>query len=554
MTLPFYRAFEDRHRGSRELIHERQQAYFPFIQPLERLYPESKAVDLGCGRGEWLEILIQTGFAPLGIDMDKGMLDACTERGLPVELGDALSSLKKLPNESQALVSGFHIAEHIPFKDLKVLVAEALRVLKPAGLLILETPNAENLVVGTHNFYLDPTHERPIPHLLLDFLIEFSGFSRSKLMRLHEPSVLANGGPVDLMDVLGGASPDYAIVAQKMASAEQLELFDSAFSTDYGLALDTLAKRYDEQALNRLQEIEQRNQNVEALLEQLTLRSEQAKQDTEHAVQHSEQLEVVVHELGGRTDINHARMDAQLQELHERMNTQLQESYTYMEAQLREIGLRADLAESRYHTVQLLQEDTLHHVKQAEDRIDEALATIGQLQTRIELLTRDSLTDGQAEQAQAQAQLDDLNARLNASLGNAHHWWLRATAYEQQLNAVHRSTSWRLTAPLRFIARCIYWPFRRSRPTLGQALRRTVPHARLWLARRPAIERPVLAVLKSSPWLHAKLSGMHQATVNPAPETIISDPPHGVIDHAPLTQRGRTIENALREAMIRGQK
>ncbi|WP_236429394.1 SAM-dependent methyltransferase, partial [Pseudomonas syringae] len=428
---------------------------------------------------------------------------------------------------------------------------------------------AESLVVGTQNFYLDPTHERPIPHLLLDFLIEFSGFSRSKLMRLHEPPVLVNGGPVDLMDVLGGASPDYAIVAQKAASAEQTQCFDSAFATDYGLALDTLAKRYDEQALNRLQQIEQRNQHLEVLLEQ-------TKQFTEQAKLHSEQLEVVVHELGGRSDINFAQMNTQFQENREHMNTQLQESRTdmntqmqeshahmnarleeshaYMAAQVREVGLRADLAESRYHTVQLLQKDTLDTVKHTDARLDEAFATIEQLQIRLEFLTRDSLTHEQVEQAQTQAHLDDLNARLNASLGNAHHWWLQATAYERQLAAIHSSTSWRISAPLRMVARAIYWPFRSSRSTLGQVLRRSVPHARLWLARRPVIERPVLAVLKSSPWLHAKLSGMHQATVNPAPETIVSDPPHGVIDHAPLTQRGRTIENALREAITRGQK
>ena len=245
MSIPFYRAFEDCHRGSRELIRERQHIYVPFIIPLKALYSECKALDLGCGRGEWLEILVKYGFLPLGVDLDSGMLEACHELGLPVQLGDALSILKSLPDESQTVVSGFHIAEHIPFEDLKVLVAEALRVLKPAGLLILETPNAENLVVGAQNFYLDPTHERPIPHLLLGFLTEYSGFKRSKLLRMQEPPSLVGNGPVDLMSVLGGASPDYAIVAQKDALAEQLESFDEAFDKEYGLALDILAQRYD---------------------------------------------------------------------------------------------------------------------------------------------------------------------------------------------------------------------------------------------------------------------------------------------------------------------
>lgn len=247
MSIPYYRAFEDRYRGSRELIHERQQIYVPFLEPIMRLYPECRALDLGCGRGEWLEILLKTGFKPLGVDLDSGMLDACHALGLPVEKGDALEMLKSTPDESLTVVSGFHIAEHIPFEDLKVLVAEALRVLKPAGLLILETPNAENLVVGTQTFYLDPTHEHPIPHLLLSFLTEYSGFLRSKLLRLQESTALADGGSVDLMSVLHGVSPDYAIIAQKQGSPEQMEKFDAVFSQDYGLSLETLARRYDAQ-------------------------------------------------------------------------------------------------------------------------------------------------------------------------------------------------------------------------------------------------------------------------------------------------------------------
>jgi len=254
MNIPFYRAFEDRYRGSRELIQERQQVYVPFLEPLIELYPQSSALDLGCGRGEWLEILAEKGFAPLGVDLDTGMLEACHALGLPVEKGDALQKLKNLPDESQAVVSGFHIAEHIPFYDLKVLIAEALRVLKPAGLLILETPNTENLVVGTQTFYLDPTHEQPIPHLLLSFLTEYSGFGRSKLLRLQESTALAGGGSVDLVSVLHGVSPDYAIVAQKQAGLELVETFDVVFAKDYGLSLVTLAERYDAQLSQRAEQ------------------------------------------------------------------------------------------------------------------------------------------------------------------------------------------------------------------------------------------------------------------------------------------------------------
>ena len=91
MSDGFYRAFEERYRGSRELIKGRLAAYLPFVEPLLEAYPSATAIDLGCGRGEWLELLAGSGFKPIGVDLDTGMLEACLERGLPVEQGDALA-------------------------------------------------------------------------------------------------------------------------------------------------------------------------------------------------------------------------------------------------------------------------------------------------------------------------------------------------------------------------------------------------------------------------------------------------------------------------------
>lgn len=303
MSISFYRAFEDRYRGSRELIQERQQVYVPFLEPLLQLHPEYRALDLGCGRGEWLGILAETGFKPLGVDLDTGMLEACHALGLPVEEGDALEMLKSLPDESLAVVSGFHIAEHIPFEDLKALVAEALRVLKPAGLLILETPNSENLVVGTQTFYLDPTHEHPIPHLLLSFLTEYSGFSRSKLLRLQESTALAEGGPVDLMSVLHGVSPDYAIIAQKQAAPEQMEKFDAVFAQDYGVSLETLARRYDAQ--------------LARWMEQSDASTVEAREQLNHVQNGLQELKARLNELQNE---NRSRNEAINVELREQLN------------------------------------------------------------------------------------------------------------------------------------------------------------------------------------------------------------------------------------------
>jgi SAM-dependent methyltransferase len=245
MSSNFYRAFEDKHRGSRDLIKSRLRVYLPFVEPLQLQYSDCHAVDLGCGRGEWLELLKEIGVKAHGVDLDDGMLSACRELGLSVETGEAVSYLKALPDESQVIVSGFHLAEHIPFPDLQMLVQEALRVLKPAGLLILETPNPENIVVGTVNFYLDPTHNRPIPPQLLVFLPEYYGFFRAKVLRLQEqPDLLEQKSP-NIFSVLSGVSPDYAVVAQKKAIDEQPHEFSELFNKEYGLTLHSLAMRYE---------------------------------------------------------------------------------------------------------------------------------------------------------------------------------------------------------------------------------------------------------------------------------------------------------------------
>lgn len=260
----FYRAFEDKHRGSRDLIMGRLAVYLPFVEPLRDFYQPASAIDLGCGRGEWLEILLERQFKPLGVDLDSGMLSACAARGLPATHGDAIAYLRALDDESQCVVSGFHVAEHLAFDDLKTLVIESFRVLQPGGLLILETPNPENLVVGSSNFYLDPTHQRPIPPMLLAFLPKHVGFARVCTVRLQESVELRKRTDIRLMDVLGGVSPDYAIVAQKAASPEVTARFDSAFDAHYGMELHELADRYDGTLGRRMTTVDKRLSSAEA--------------------------------------------------------------------------------------------------------------------------------------------------------------------------------------------------------------------------------------------------------------------------------------------------
>ncbi|WP_051469621.1 bifunctional 2-polyprenyl-6-hydroxyphenol methylase/3-demethylubiquinol 3-O-methyltransferase UbiG [Chelativorans sp. J32] len=241
----FYRAFEDRFRGSQELIRSRLEIYLPFILPLKQIEKRPAALDLGCGRGEWLALLSENGFNVQGVDLDERMLSACKEQGLDAIRGDASSFLEQLPDESKSIISGFHIAEHLSFQQLQTLVYEAFRVLKPHGLLILETPNPENIQVSTLTFYLDPTHRHPLPPALLTFLLDYYGFPRTKILRLQEDRDLLSSPTPSIEHVLYGASPDYAIIARKSTDEFSEQLFGECFDVELGVRMSELVKTYD---------------------------------------------------------------------------------------------------------------------------------------------------------------------------------------------------------------------------------------------------------------------------------------------------------------------
>ena len=171
MSDKFYRAFEERYYAPRNVIKELRRQYLPFIKPLINIYPGAQTYDAGCGRGEWLELMLEHDFSPIGVDLDEGMLTGCWDKNLPGVQGDAIEHLVTFEDDSLAVVSAFHVVEHIAFDSLRTFVQHAWRALKPGGLLIMETPNPENIVVATRNFYLDPTHEKPIP-------IRAAGFCR----------------------------------------------------------------------------------------------------------------------------------------------------------------------------------------------------------------------------------------------------------------------------------------------------------------------------------------------------------------------------------------
>ena len=268
MSDQFYRAFEEKFRGPRVLIQQRLEVYLPFVQPVCAAYPEALVLDLGCGRGEWLELLQKNSIVAMGVDLDTGMLAACQQINLKVQCQDALESLKQLQDGSASVVSAFHLVEHLPFDRVKDLVAECHRVLKPGGLLIMETPNPENFMVATHNFYLDPTHLRPIPPDLLAFVPEYLGYESVKILRLQETAGVKTHPNLSMLDVLTGASPDYAVVAQKAGHTALKQSLQALFDQAFGISGYALLERQRLQANDFGFKLEKSISKTEILLAQ----------------------------------------------------------------------------------------------------------------------------------------------------------------------------------------------------------------------------------------------------------------------------------------------
>ena len=214
----FYRAFEDKFRGDRSLIRERLQVYLPFLRESDLSQAGDEILDLGSGRGEWLELLRDEGYQGIGLDINQAMIQQCRELGLCVVEGDALIYLKSLSDNTLGAITGFHIVEHLPFESLIELTAEIYRVVRPKGLIIFETPNPRNVIVGSCTFYTDPTHKNPIPPEVLQFIVQYSCFETSQIVQLNpsqDPHVLEDSAMADRFNELFYGSMDYAVIGIK---------------------------------------------------------------------------------------------------------------------------------------------------------------------------------------------------------------------------------------------------------------------------------------------------------------------------------------------------
>jgi O-antigen chain-terminating methyltransferase len=170
-----YIALEDAFRGDPIVIRARQHQYVPYVQNV--VSQTAPLLDIGCGRGEWLNILKDSNIPATGIDTNAASVQECSAQGLNVLHADAITYLSNAEEQSLGAITLFQVLEHLPFATMVHLLRLALRALVPGGVLIAEVPNSETLSVGASTFWIDPTHERPLFPGLLEFLATEVGYT-----------------------------------------------------------------------------------------------------------------------------------------------------------------------------------------------------------------------------------------------------------------------------------------------------------------------------------------------------------------------------------------
>jgi 2-polyprenyl-3-methyl-5-hydroxy-6-metoxy-1,4-benzoquinol methylase len=205
--------FGDIFRGSEERIREHQRRYVAGFAGAE-----GEILDIGCGRGEFLDVARESGLASRGIDLSEECVALCRSKGLTAECADMFNFLEDLPDRGLGGVFCSQVVEHLPPERLPVLVKLLAAKLHPGALVAIETPNPECLAIFATHFYIDPTHTRPVPAVLMRFYLEEAGFGSIEVERLA-PAIETMPALADLpssvRDTFFGGL-DYAIFARKL--------------------------------------------------------------------------------------------------------------------------------------------------------------------------------------------------------------------------------------------------------------------------------------------------------------------------------------------------
>lgn len=214
-----YVKFEEKFRGTREEIKSRLTIYLPKIIESGLGKETSPILDIACGRGEWLELLKENGFISKGVDLNLAAIEQCHKNNLEAIEDDAFAHMRRLPNATYGMVTAFHFVEHLSFHELIKFFDESIRVLIPGGMIIFETPNPENISVGSNTFYMDPTHRNPLPAPVLEFIAKERGFADIEVVKLNPyedaKKIVENSKLDQLFNEYFYGPRDYALIGRK---------------------------------------------------------------------------------------------------------------------------------------------------------------------------------------------------------------------------------------------------------------------------------------------------------------------------------------------------
>jgi 2-polyprenyl-3-methyl-5-hydroxy-6-metoxy-1,4-benzoquinol methylase len=212
-SLPFdYARFAEKFRGPEEYVKAGQELYLPYFAARRNV------LDIGCGRGEFLEAMRAAGVAARGIDLSEESVALCRSKGIEAEVADLFVYLENLAEASLDGIFCSQVVEHLPPERLPEMIRLCASRLERGGAIAIETPNPECLAIFSTHFYLDPTHTRPVPSALLAFYMEEFGVGRIEVRRLGSavesmPSLAEL--PAGFRDSFFGAL-DYAILGKKL--------------------------------------------------------------------------------------------------------------------------------------------------------------------------------------------------------------------------------------------------------------------------------------------------------------------------------------------------
>jgi len=205
--------FADKFRGPEQYVRERQRMYVPYFKECREV------LDIGCGRGEFLEVMKEAGITARGIDLCEEAVAMCRSKSLDAEVADLFVYLDALADASLDGIFSAQVVEHLPPERLPEFIRLASAKLRRGGMLAIETPNPECLAIFATHFYLDPTHTRPIPPALLTFYMVEAGFGRLEVRKLTpavESFEALKDLPAAFRDTFFGEM-DYAALARKIA-------------------------------------------------------------------------------------------------------------------------------------------------------------------------------------------------------------------------------------------------------------------------------------------------------------------------------------------------